>query len=167
MKIIETTRLVIREVNIADLDLLADILSDAEVMRYSFRGVCTPSEIDNYIIDCQANYKTNGFGQWAVIDKSNQKFIGLCGINNGFNGDLAIKHVNYRFAVSSWGRGFATEALSAVMEVAKNRYSLKELYALIEPENKASLKIALNQGFEFDKETIYKKKILAYYRKLL
>jgi len=167
MKIIETARLVIREVNIADLGSLADILSDAEVMRYSFRGVCTPAEIDNYIMGCQANYKANGFGQWAVIDKSNQKLIGLCGINNGFNGDLVIKHVNYRFAVSSWGKGFATEALSAVTETAKNRYSLKQLYALIEPENKASLKIALNQGFEFERETMYKERVLAYYRKLL
>ncbi len=118
-------------------------------------------------MDCQATYKANGFGQWAVIDKSKQQLIGLCGVNNGFNGDLAIKHVNYRFAVSSWGKGFATEALNAVMEVAKNRYSLKELYALIEPENMASLKIAINQGFMFDKETIYKERGLAYYRKLL
>jgi len=167
MKIIETTRLAIREINWGDRESLADILSDKEVMYYSFKGVCTPVEIENYIVDCQTNYKTNGFGQWAVIDKLHQKLIGLCGINNDFNGDFSIKHVNYRFAVNFWGKGFATEALSAVIEVAKYRFSLEELYALIEPENKASVIIAANQGFQFDKEALYQESVLAYYRKLL
>lgn len=167
MKIAETTRLIIREVERSDLQSLACVLSDREVMRYSFRGVRTPQEIEAYIIDCQANYKAYGFGQWAVIEKKSANLIGVCGLNPGFDGDENIIHFAARYAVDYWGKGFASETLVAAINYAKTSLNLNNVYALVEPENLKSIQLVLHLGFQFQKQSVYKERALRYYNKLL
>lgn len=167
MKITETNRLLIREIHCDDVEGLRGVLSDPEVMKYSFRGICSTEDIENYINDCLSNYATYGFGQWAVVEKKNSKLIGVCGPNPGFDGDSKTIHIASRFAVGYWGKGFASEALVATIEYAKTRLNLNVIYALIEPDNVKSVKLVLNCGFEFQKNTLYKGKSLCYYRKLV
>lgn len=167
MKITETNRLLIRKIDSEDAKSLRDILADLEVMKYSFRGVCSAENIENYINDCLSNYATYGFGQWAVIEKQSMKLIGVCGPNPGFDGDKSIIHLASRFAVEYWGKGYASEALVAVIAFAKSILDLDCLYALVEPKNKSSVKLVLKNGFIFLKDSMYQGKALAYYKKLL
>lgn len=167
MKITETARLLIREIELEDLPSLLKILADPEVMKYSFRGVCTKVDIEHYIKDCSHNYKNHEFGQWAVIEKKSSKLIGVCGPNPCFDGDNSIIHLASRFAVNYWGKGFASEALIASMEYVKTSLHLNMMYALIEPVNERSIKLVLKYGFKFQKETVYKGRALFHYIKLL
>jgi len=164
---IETERLIIREFTRDDANLLPVILSDKEVMKYSFRGLCSHKEIEEYVESCIANYSEYGFGQWAVIEKTRLKLIGVCGLNPGFDGDKSIIHLAARFAVAFWGKGFASEALIAITNYAKYTLKLKSYYSLVEPDNVRSINIVLAKGFKFQKATIYKNKVLNHYIKLL
>ncbi len=167
MKIVESERLYLREITMNDTESLFAVLSDREVMRYSFRGVCSRKEIENYIEDCIINNKKYGLAQWAVIQKKNNAFIGVCGLNPGFNGDKSIIHIAARFTVASWGMGFASEALKAVLGYAKSTLKLKRVFALVEPANKRSVNIVLNNAFKLQKQSVYKQKALNYYLRLL
>ncbi len=167
MKIAETERLIIREIESSDLTSLAKVLSNQDVMRYSFRGVCSPKQIENYIEDCQTNYKQYGYGQWAVIIKSKQELIGVCGLNPSFDGNKNIIHIATRFAVAYWGKGLASEALKVVLKYTKIKLKLRKLYTLVEPANVRSVKAVLNNDFKFEKETMYKSRALNYYVRLL
>jgi len=165
IQIIETERLIIREFNMRDIDSLSIILLDQEVMKYSFRHINSLNDIESYIENCLNNYKKYRFGQWAVINKKNSQLIGICGLNSGFNDDNLLIHVNYRFAKTYWGLGFASEALASIINYAQVVKKIKILYALVEPDNIKSASIALNLGFQYQKETIYRGRKLVYYKK--
>lgn len=167
MKIAETKRLLIREVDFDDVDPLSSILSDTEVMKYSFRGVCKRADIENYVKDCLSNYKNFGFGQWAVVEKDSSKLIGVCGPNPGFDGDNEIVHFAARYALDYWGKGYASEALIATEQYSKKSLNLKKIYALVEPSNLKSIQMVMKNGFEFQKHSVYKNRTLNYYSKLL
>jgi len=167
IQITETERLFIREFNIKDTASLSTILLNPEVMRYTFRNISSIKDIESYIENCLYNYKKYGFGQWAVTDKISTQLIGICGLNSGFNGDNTIIHVNYRFAKEQWGHGFASEALRFVINYAKIVLKIEMVYALVEPDNDKSIKLAQNHGFQFEKETIYRERKLMFYKRII
>src|SRR5437899_11798416 len=76
---LETERLVLREFTADDLDDLAELDSDPEVMRYLTGGTPTPreriqSEILPAFLAYHARSRSSGF--WAAIERSTGRFIG-------------------------------------------------------------------------------------------
>ena len=63
LKIVETDRLLICEVESWHIDELGTVLSDPDVMKYSIVGVHSRNDIENYIDNCQEQYKEEGYGQ--------------------------------------------------------------------------------------------------------
>ncbi|WNC74338.1 GNAT family N-acetyltransferase [Thalassotalea psychrophila] len=149
----ETDRLEIREINSKDSIDLRLVLSDPEVMKYSIVGVHNDSEIQKYIDNCQQQYRTKGFGQWAMFSKLDASFVGVCGLNLHVVESNDLLHVSYRLASSQQGKGFASEATIAVAEFCKQQLKLKDISALIDPENIPSLKVAKRAGFLFKKSS--------------
>ncbi len=66
--ILQTPRLSLREFTEADLDALAPIMADPEVMRFSLSGPQSKEvvkhNLENHILQ---HYREHGFGLWAVI----------------------------------------------------------------------------------------------------
>ncbi|MEM0966236.1 MAG: GNAT family N-acetyltransferase [Verrucomicrobiota bacterium] len=152
MTIIETERLLLREFETADIDSLAYIFADAEVMKFS-RGIKSREETRAWLAKCSNNYSSFGFGLWAVVEKSGQEVIGYCGLScfPDICGQKEVE-VGYRLARSRWGFGFATEAALAVREYGFNVVGLERLIALVDPDNTASIRVARKIGMEFEKE---------------
>lgn len=91
---IETKRLFIREIEIGDEQGLFEMDSDTEVHRYlGNKPVKTIEEIRQVIHYIQQQYKENGVGRLAVIEKSTGNFIGWTGLK--LITDVINKHVNY------------------------------------------------------------------------
>jgi RimJ/RimL family protein N-acetyltransferase len=149
----ETDRLAIREINSKDLIDLRLVLSDPAVMEYSIVGVHNDSEIQKYIDNCQQQYCTKGFGQWAIFSKADASFVGVCGLNSHIVESDDLLHINYRLASNHQGKGFATEATIAVAKFCQDQLKLNHISALIDPENIPSLKVAQRAGFSFKKST--------------
>src|SRR4051812_7674725 len=101
-KIIETPRLYLREFTLDDIQNLVDLNSDPRVTRY------TENEPILTIADAEKKLRTdillqypNKLGRWAVHLKSNDEFIGWCGIKYSKK-DEAIT-LGYRFFHKHWG----------------------------------------------------------------
>lgn len=75
----ETKRLFLREWTMQDLDAWAAILSDAEVMRY-YPKPFDRQKVQDWIAWNLENYRTDGFGLWAVHLRATGELLGDCGI---------------------------------------------------------------------------------------
>tara|TARA_B100000795_G_scaffold268199_1_gene254696 strand:+ start:1107 stop:1397 length:291 start_codon:yes stop_codon:yes gene_type:complete len=79
-KIIETNRLILRELDINDSENFFNLNLDPEVLKYTgdlpFSSIV---DAEKFLIN-YSDYKKNGFGRWAVILKETESFIGWSGL---------------------------------------------------------------------------------------
>ena len=78
---LHTERLILRELTPDDTPALAQMLGDAEVMRYSVAGVLSEKATGEFIDWCRMSYRERGFGPWAVVEQSTSTLAGFCGLN--------------------------------------------------------------------------------------
>lgn len=144
---IETNRLILRPFEWSDLEALHEILSDEASMKHY------PKPFD--LKKCKAwiernlnRYKTDGFGMWAVILKSENKFIGDCGITmQNINGEMQPEigyHINKHYT----RKGYATEAAIACKQYAFDVLKLDAVYSYMKHTNMPSSKVAENNGMK-------------------
>ncbi|MFT5852652.1 MAG: ribosomal-protein-alanine N-acetyltransferase [Colwellia sp.] len=153
LSIVETERLHICEVTDKDFEAIRLVLSDPEIMKYSIVGVHSDEDITKYIANCKQQYDKNGYGQWAIFSKTDNSFVGICGLNSHSVEGEELLHVSYRLSLSQQGKGFASEATSAVMGFCREKLKRKNISALIDPNNVPSIKVATRSGFSFLKSS--------------
>ncbi|QHC58148.1 GNAT family N-acetyltransferase [Rathayibacter sp. VKM Ac-2760] len=139
-----TARLHFREMTEADLDLLAELLGDAAVMRY-YPAPKTREEAVEWIAWNRRNYERDGVGLW-IIETAGGDFVGDCGLTwQSVNGVPELE-VGYHVRSSLHGRGYATEAAAACLELARRNGLANRLVAIVHPENTASRRVAEKIG---------------------
>lgn len=162
---IETERLILRDMRLTDLEGMFQLDSDPEVHRYlGNKPVTTKAESQKIIESVLKQYKERGIGRWAAIEKSSGEFIGWTGIRlnteYNMNGFTKYYDVGYRLIRRFWGKGYATESGRAAVDYAFDVMKLPKLYATTETGNKAShnalLKIGLHyvEDFYFEEEKL-------------
>lgn len=153
MIILETKKLILRHLVPNDLDRLFALYSDAEVRRYIPEGTLTYEETKE-----ELEWFLNGhpehpeLGLWATIHKESNRFIGRCGLLPWMIDQRPEVEVAYMLAKEYWGQGLGTEAASAILDYGFQQLQLPRLICLIDRENSASIKVALNIGMTFEKE---------------
>lgn len=142
MKIItETPRLIIREITVDDYSDLFAIYSDKETMTY-YPAPFDKTKVQNLINKCIQDYSLYDHCLWALILKSNMKFIGDCGIIRQTVEGLPENEIGYHLNKHYRKKGYATEAALACKEIGFGRFKYYKLISLIRPENKASRRVA-------------------------
>lgn len=133
-----------------DVDALAKLCGDPRAMQYVGDGrTLTPTEVRRWIEISQQKYAERGYGTSAVIEKARDRFIGYCGVVRAPGNDF--DELIYAFHVDSWGKGYATEVASAMLDYVFARSTLNEIYATIAPENAASIRVVEKLGFRFER----------------
>jgi RimJ/RimL family protein N-acetyltransferase len=127
-----------------DLDELAPMLADPEVMRFIPGPPRTREQAERGLKVMIAHQRRYGFAAFAVRDKANKQLQGWCGLME-FDATGEVELL-YLFARSAWGRGLATEASRVVVEAAR-QIGLARLVAAVMPENKASRRVLEKCGF--------------------
>jgi [ribosomal protein S5]-alanine N-acetyltransferase len=157
--VLETPRLLLRRLNMNDLDALAVLYANKEVRRYfpdGTDGTLTYAETKEeleWIIE--RHYGGYGFGTWATIHKETGAFIGRCGLipwHLQDEPDRLQVEVAYLLDKAYWRQGLGTEAARAIRDYAFDPLGLQRLICLVHPKNVASQKVAANTGFVFEKE---------------
>ena len=115
--IMETERLLLREMTDADLPALCRMLQDEEVM-YAYAHAFSDEEAHDWLSRQQARYRQYGFGLWAVILKSSGEMIGQCGVTVQDCNGREVLEVGYLFCKDFWGQGYATESAQACRDYA-------------------------------------------------
>jgi ribosomal-protein-alanine N-acetyltransferase len=145
--VLETDRLLLRELAMTDLDDLAALYRDPEVRRYFPDGTRTYEQTREelaWVIDVY--YGRYGYGLWAAIDRASGAFVGRCGLLPWQIGGRTEVEVAYLLDRSVWGRGLATEAARAISAHAFATLPVERLIALIDPANTASRRVAEKIG---------------------
>lgn len=143
--IIETPRLLLREMTPADRPDLCMILQDKEVM-YAYNGPFSDEEVNGWLERQTGRYREWGYGLWAVVLKQTGEMIGQCGVTRQlWNGEEMLE-VGYLFRHSHWHQGYATEAASACMEYAFDVLGASEVCSIIRDNNIPSQRVALRNG---------------------
>src|SRR5712691_4783952 len=105
MPSVETASLLLRMFRPDDLDGLAALVADADVMKYVGNGLpVTREEADVALQSIIRHWNNHGFGRWAAVDKETGRFAGYGGLRSL----LGTPEVVYHFAKAYWGRGLAT-----------------------------------------------------------
>ncbi len=142
---IETKRLILREMSQTDFTDLCKILQDDEVM-YAYEGAFTLEEIQRWLDNQIRRYKEDGFGLWAVLLKEPGIMIGQCGLSMQDYKENKILEIGYLFQKEHWHQGYASEAAIACKEYAFDKLNAKEVYSIIRDTNIASQNVAIRNG---------------------
>ena len=136
-KVIETERLVLREFVPEDFEALYAILSDPETMRH-YPKPFDEAKVRGWIDWNLENYRTYGFGLWAMELKESGEFLGDCGIT--------MQTIGYHVKKTYWRRGLGKEAARAVRDwfFANTKYNA--VYSYMKYTNEASAATARANG---------------------
>jgi RimJ/RimL family protein N-acetyltransferase len=145
-----TARLAFREMSEHDLDAMAELLGDPDVMTYYDHPKDRTEALD-WIRWNQRLYREQGLGLWLIELSETGVFVGDCGLTpQDVDGIIEIE-VGYHVRRSLQGRGYATEAAAASRDYARNVLGLDRLIAIIHPDNAASQRIAEKIGLALEK----------------
>lgn len=119
---LQTERVTLRRFRIDDADLLIELDSDPEVMRYLSGGEATAPELirDGAIPSILAGYDrwAGAFGLFAAYERVGDAFIGWFCLRPERDGPTDEVELGYRLRRVAWGRGYATEVSGALIERA-------------------------------------------------
>jgi len=150
--ILETNRLLLRHLNLDDLDELFALYSDPEMRQYFPEGVLTYEDTKEELEwHMHGHPKHSELGLWATIHKETGKFIGRCGLLPWeIDGELEIE-IAYLIDKAYWGQGLATEAAKGILHYGFEQLNLSRLICLIDPDNIASQRVAEKIGMSLEK----------------
>jgi len=160
--IAETNRLNLREMTPDDAQSAYELNLDPEVIQYTGDVAFESIEAARTFLNNYDHYKKYGFGRWAVIQKTNGEFLGWCGIK--FHEDTNEFDLGYRFFKKHWGKGFATEASIACLDLGFKKFKMPAIYADAMKTNPASINVMKKLGMHFVKESICGGEPSVYYK---
>lgn len=149
--IIETKRLILRPITKNDIHDFFEL--DANPKVHQFLGnkpVKTIKESETMIDSILKQYKTNGLGRLAIIEKTTKEFIGWAGLKYEENLRKEFKYydLGYRLKEQFWGKGYATEAAIASLNYGFKDLKLKEIGAAADVNHIASNTILKKIGLK-------------------
>src|SRR6478672_3041076 len=110
--IFETPRLLLRPLEVSDVDDFFEMNNNPNVNRYLRNPLLNKLDVANYIDKIRDEYQKNGIGRFAVVLKENNKLIGFSGLKfraNEENGYANFYDIGYRFSEDYWRKGYAKE----------------------------------------------------------
>ena len=125
---IVTDRLELRRWRADDLEPLATMNADPEVMRF-FPSTMTFDQSRSMLERFEAHFDRRGFGLWVVVVDG--RFAGFTGLNSPTLATPMGEHVEvgWRLARWAWGYGYASEAAVASLRDGFEVHGLRQVYA--------------------------------------
>lgn len=152
--VLETPRLVLRELSFRDLDFIAELLAHPEVMRF-WPKTYTREEAEAWIRKHQERYARDGYGYWLALDKTDGQPIGQAGLLRQEVDGVVETGIGYIIHRPFWRQGYATEVAAHCRDHGFQVLGKPRLVVLVRPENEVSVKVAKKIGFARERETNY------------
>lgn len=149
---LETERLILRRFTPADADLIVELDSDPEVMRYLSGGPATPREkIEQEVLPAWLRYYERGdrYGYWAAIEKASGDFIGWFHFRPHPGDPDDQPELGYRFRRVAWGKGYGTEGSRALIRKGFTELGARRIIASTYQDNIGSRRVMEKCGLTF------------------
>lgn len=147
---LETSRLLLRDWEEADLEPFSRLNADEQVMRY-FPKTLSPEETHGFYQSIVAEFKECGFGLYAVEVKERKEFIGFIGFHRPtFESDFTpCVEIGWRLKKEAWGKGYATEGATACLQLGFNQLGFDEVYSFTATINTPSQNVMTKIGMSY------------------
>ena len=160
--IIETDRLLLREFILDDAEMFYQLNSNPNVIRFTGNAAFKSIEEAKSFLENYNDYKANGYGRWAVINKKSNEFIGWCGLKYG---ELENEtDIGFRFFEEEWNKGYATESSTACLKYGFEVLKLNRIIGRAMKENTASIKVLEKIGLVYETDYIFENKEAVIYK---
>jgi RimJ/RimL family protein N-acetyltransferase len=141
----ETERLLVRRLDLHDLEALHAVYGDADAMRWVGDGKPLDRDACRRWIDVTLrNYEERGYGMSAVVSRASHATIGFCGLVHP-NGQTEPE-LKYALAREHWDNGFASELAHGMLRYGADRFAMKRIIATVAPEHVVSLRVLAKAG---------------------
>lgn len=151
MTILETDRLILRELTPNDAEFIFELLNEPSfIQNIGDRNIRTLDDACAYIVNGPvASYAKNGFGLYLIVLRETGESIGMCGLIRR----EGLEHVDIGYALLPrfWSRGYAVEAARATKAYAKGVIGLKRIVAIVDPANESSIRVLEKIGLRYEK----------------
>src|SRR5260221_4850928 len=150
--VLETARLVLREMSLADLDFIAEMLAHPEVMRF-WPKCYDRDEAADWVRRQQARYAKDGVGYWLVLERATGQPLGQAGLlvlQVDGREEIGLGYIIHR---PFWRKGFAVEAAAGDLDYTATQLGRDRVVDLVRPENLPSQAVARKVGMEVEKRT--------------
>jgi len=143
--VLETPRLILREMTRRDLDFIASMMAHPDVNRFYERQF-TRADSAIWLERQLERYRRDGRGLWLAVERETGNPVGQIGL--AFQEVEGERHpeIGWLLDRAYWGRGYATEAGAATRDAAFNQWGYDHVISLIRPVNVKSQRVALRLG---------------------
>ena len=150
MKILETERLILREIVESDTEFIFDLVNQPSFIKYiGNRGIDTSEKAREAVERrYRASYAEFGYGLYAVELKQTNEPIGFCGFVR--RESLPDADIGFAFLPQFEKKGFAFESAFAVMKYGREKLNLQKVLAITTQDNQSSIKLLEKLGFRFE-----------------
>jgi RimJ/RimL family protein N-acetyltransferase len=150
-KILETDRLVLRELCADDADFMLELMNDRDWLRFiGDRGVRTREDARQYIASGPVEmYARVGFGLYRVEDRQSGTPMGICGLIK--RESLPDVDIGFAFLPKFRARGLAHEAAAATIGYGRDVLGLTRIVAITSPANQDSIQLLEKLGLRYER----------------
>ncbi|MDH6127697.1 GNAT family N-acetyltransferase [Kitasatospora sp. GP82] len=149
---LETERLVLRRFTPGDTDLLVELDSDPEVMRWLTGGRATPrEEVEGTVLPVYfSSYRRfPAFGHWAALERTSGEFLGWFEFRPPEPDRPREVELGYRLRRPAWGRGYATEGSRALIRRGFTELGVERVFAQTMTVNHRSRRVMEKSGLRY------------------
>jgi RimJ/RimL family protein N-acetyltransferase len=151
MKVLETERLTLRHFTDDDAPFILELLNEpAFIQNIGDKGVRNLQGARDYLQQGPiASYQRHGFGLYLVQRSDTGESVGMCGLLK--RDSLEDADIGYAFLQTHRGKGYASEAATAVIKYAQQTLALPRIVAVVLADNLPSVRVLEKAGLSFEK----------------
>jgi RimJ/RimL family protein N-acetyltransferase len=151
MRVLETERLVLRRLTLDDAPVILKLVNEPSWLRFiGDKGVRSLEDARRYLESGPLDmYSRLGYGLFLVETKEGGAQIGMCGLIK--RDTLPDVDVGYALFPEYWGKGYAIEAVAAVLAYGHDTHGLQRILAIVSPDNDSSIRVLTKAGLTFER----------------
>ena len=150
--VLETDRLLLREMKMSDAEKLYEMECNPNVHKYLWnKPITSIEEVYEYIELVRDQYVKNEIGRFVVIEKESNEIMGWAGLkykNEMVNNKVNFYDIGYRLNEKFLGKGYSSEASFAWLDYGFNVLKINVMQAAAHADNIGSNKILEKIGLK-------------------
>lgn len=151
----ETEWLTLRPLTAQDAPAFVELFGEPAVTRFAWGRPLAESEALELLAKFVAHWEQQGFGLWAVMERTSQAMVGVAGLSvpTFLPEVLPAVEAGWRFHPDSWGKGLASEAARAALDYGFGGLGLDKVVAITQPGNRRSWQLMERLGMQVGTRT--------------